>query len=192
MKHFCRWAYSGFVVVSLAVFVAASGLWIRTIWNPDEMYWSDGSNYRMVWVYWVSGRLVIEIPWGNRSYGIRPGFHFDRNYYPDIPIWAGISSPARKPIGWYHEIVGIGVGHQVQTFSQRGLFFSDTTVVIPLWLFQTLAAVLPAAAVIRYMRNLKRVRRGLCATCGYDLRATPDRCPECGREAPATHVREVH
>ena len=34
-------------------------------------------------------------------------------------------------------------------------------------------------------RQTTRLREGLCLKCGYDLRGSPDRCPECGSAAPA-------
>lgn len=53
-------------------------------------------------------------------------------------------------------------------------------VVVPLWPIVTLSALLPARWFLSARRRRATSRLGLCPRCGYDLRATPDRCPECG------------
>ena len=56
--------------------------------------------------------------------------------------------------------------------------------VIPLWPLVVLLAI-PTALLFRSHRRLEaRARDGGCAACGYDLRASPDRCPECGAASP--------
>ena len=46
-----------------------------------------------------------------------------------------------------------------------------------------------AVAIVLIYRHYKRKRgpTGLCERCGYDLRATPDRCPECGTVPASAH-----
>jgi hypothetical protein len=52
------------------------------------------------------------------------------------------------------------------------------------WLLTIVLAALPVGRGLRYGVRRWRVRgrglNGTCLRCGYDLRATPDRCPECG------------
>jgi hypothetical protein len=67
------------------------------------------------------------------------------------------------------------------TSVQRRLFVS-----VPYW-FMTLLSAAPTLWLVRAVRGRRRQpghdRR--CRSCGYDLRATPDRCPECGMIGPS-------
>ena len=56
---------------------------------------------------------------------------------------------------------------------------------LPLWLCMLGSGVwLIYMTIVPSRQYLKRKRRGLCLKCGYDLRATRDRCPECGEALP--------
>lgn len=50
--------------------------------------------------------------------------------------------------------------------------------VVPSWLL--LGVLLGTGGLC--IRRLRKNKYGHCKVCGYDLRATPDRCPECGTE----------
>ncbi len=58
----------------------------------------------------------------------------------------------------------------------------------PIWAAFASFAAYPVVAFSRLFLRRRHSRRyrlehGLCVKCGYDLRATPERCPECGQNA---------
>jgi hypothetical protein len=66
-------------------------------------------------------------------------------------------------------------------------------VVVPFYLLALITSTLPAVRLAQFARDkARRPRRhqGLCPACGYDLHASPDRCPECGA-VPAAKEKEV-
>jgi hypothetical protein len=52
----------------------------------------------------------------------------------------------------------------------------------PDWALLVPTAAVLVASVVPAWRRRSRRRRGLCLRCGYDLRFSSDRCPECGLE----------
>jgi hypothetical protein len=67
----------------------------------------------------------------------------------------------------YHLILSHGTDRRITYFD------------VPLVGAALVSALLPLTWILR-KRLRKRAILGLCPVCNYDLRATPERCPECG------------
>jgi hypothetical protein len=79
--------------------------------------------------------------------------------------------PTSNPQVAYHHLLGF-------RYLRRGYYSGYMWEVgIPLW---AIAVIVAAAPVCWILRRRSGHPAGHCVTCGYDLRASPDRCPECG------------
>ncbi|CAN5391259.1 hypothetical protein BH09PLA1_BH09PLA1_12800 [soil metagenome] len=145
-----------FVVLSTVVLVATVGLAIRARFVTDRCWISvRKTNYALDA---LPNRLVFSaFTWPK---GLR---NEQGNGYFRSP-----ATPSRD--SWYAWIARV----------DESIFL----VGVPYWCILLLCVPFPAAWVLRRRKIAKRRIAGQCLTCGYDLRATSDRCPECGTPAP--------
>ncbi len=89
-----------------------------------------------------------------------------------------------------HTIGGFRSLNTLWTLSYRRFRAGSSTEMIelrlPLWIPTAAFSAYPVYLLTPLHRRRKRKKLGLCVNCGYDLRASKDRCPECGNEFQTT------
>jgi hypothetical protein len=187
MRRLVRWAFNLAAILSLLACAATGALWLRSYRVSDGFVYSRHGN--LSFGRSVRGRIgVITV------YGIAKADVFKRiewaylvDWYSE-PVFApgAIATGNSRADSDFH-FFGIAVvgGTQDYLNSKNPMTFSTYSsrlVVAPFWL---LCFIMAWPIYVLLIRRLKRIRvgyaNGLCRSCGYDLRATSERCPECGR-----------
>jgi hypothetical protein len=172
--------------------LAASALWVRSSSRFDSIYTETGSHGYFLCS--ARGHVgVIRQPAAFGSSVVHVGA------YP-IGAFAGsrlrmaIEHPNTRvfgPIRFGGETVGPGVSNLFSSYRMtRGSTVPQHWFIIHDALLVALLLIPPVARVWWLRRRRQRTLDGMCRHCGYDLRASPDRCPECGT-APVAPTAEA-
>jgi hypothetical protein len=99
-------------------------------------------------------------------------FHWERS--EPVPL-SGL-----YPADSWIERAGFRVKHSHTYYGATAITNEMFSLAFPLWVVVAAGAAMPVTVMMRRRAVRRRARFGLCPRCGYDLRATPERCPECG------------
>jgi hypothetical protein len=102
---------------------------------------------------------------------------------PTHADWFVGRGPLTLDVGqWFDRPSGLGFDLAIS----RSGGFDGWVAFVPCWFvcLMTAVSVVVPLTLARRRRAARRRLMGLCPSCGYDLRATPERCPECGTAVP--------
>ncbi len=206
MSRWRRWLFNVLAAVSLMMCVAALVLWeLSYAFHQGITFgWADGP-ISMVRVFDGNVEVSRVGAWPHPAMLSR--FDFTESRQP-IPNGIYLFWPAGRmgQFDWRWPRVRGWTGLDIadlrtdagkttnRVSSSSPLPVVGWVLVFPAWLLAVMFAV-PATCIAasrkrRVLRTRRRIRLGLCLACGYDLRASQDRCPECGTAIPPRAAAE--
>jgi hypothetical protein len=147
--------------VSLVLCAATTALWVRSHWVADGLshQQADATGGRDISVGSWRGKLfILSLGRDDLWPGVR-GWKWNRQSAGNLD-GAEWLTPLRAFAGFGYS----HWGHKTNRF---------VMVAIPLGSLVVVSLLLPATRWLAILRARSKHRRGLCPTCGYDLRATP-------------------
>ena len=135
---------------------------------PQEVYWS--AERPVFAVFLSTGKLDVQWAPALNQNDLAPN-----EVVTTVRSWSRYDTRVADEISFDFA----GLAYRTKSVDRNPHFdaFTVSAITIPMWLPLLLWAI-PLAAVPYCQRHAARI--GLCPKCGYDLRATPNRCPECG------------
>ena len=181
MNHLLRILFNTLTALSLLLLLMAIALWVRSHYVADVYYHSQT-------VFLISNDGVLSfvcegLPALNS--GVPLGYWtqnpFPTSLIPRVPNQPGVRHIGNLPgLSWL--ITSGGQGYKSIDASGTPvsiLFTVAQEFKLHYALLSTLFFILPFLSFLRIHRRRRHLPNH-CAKCNYDLRATPNRCPECG------------
>jgi hypothetical protein len=166
----------------VGVFILVTAvMWIRSYYRVDSIHWSDSQHFASL----VSSGGRVNFTWtdwekktawsGGWSFGSR------QRIDPQRPHWETLQhdNGRRRFLGFEWST---GIHPMAESPTQVSFYLPLYSLyAVPYW---AILVCVPGPVVLRTIftetRRRRRIRQSLCPACGYDLRASSERCPECG------------
>jgi hypothetical protein len=206
MRRLLRFALNIAVAMSVVLCVATALLWARSVTRLEQIEYlrengteiSVGTCHHGIQLAWLTNapQIYIVLPralrprrgWSGSSHrlGSAESFDYETERGPDLS--SNVASFSYHQITVFYQWVPpphyfLGFGWGWNGFETNGVPCKRLGITFPLWLMLAIFAALPLKQLLKVIRSWcarRRVAAGLCISCGYDLRASTGRCPECG------------
>jgi hypothetical protein len=168
-----RRLYMFAAVCTLVMCAATVVLWVRSHWHldaislfPSPQRWWDVTS--------ADGRVCVRQTRASGPYWEGRHAEFTSGALAQLRYSNG-------PFRW--QAAGFGYGSHAVPSGGANVTLTAHVYQVPHAFVAAVFAAVPVRwlhGALRHRSRRVRMAAGLCAGCGYDLQATPDRCPECG------------